>query len=190
MKVMKKGEPLFLSLTFVALMTGCASFPKSTPVPDPNIPDFVLNPPVQEDAIFGIGSARLSSINQALIIAEERARQSLAFQLQANVQAMIVDYTRAAKIERTPTSLEFAETIGRQVSTITLSGALPVRRQRTPDGTFWVLVSYRKADAAKILAGIIEQEASRYAEFKALDAHKMMDQQLMRISTKPEVVNQ
>jgi hypothetical protein len=190
MKVMKKGKPLFLSLTFVALMTGCASFPKSTSVPDPNIPDFVLNPPVQEDAIFGIGSARLSSINQALIIAEERARQSLAFQLQANVQAMIVDYTRAAKIERTPTSLEFAETIGRQVSTITLSGALPVRRQRTPDGTFWVLVSYRKADAAKILAGIIEQEASRYAEFKALDAHKMMDQQLMRISTKPEVVNQ
>ena len=190
MKVMKKGEPLFLGLTFAALMTSCASFPQAASVPDPNVPDFVLNPPVQEDAIFGIGSARLSSINQALIIAEERARQSLAFQLQANVQAMLIDYTRAAKMERTPTSLEFAETIGRQVSTITLSGALPVRRQRTPDGTFWVLVSYRKADAAKILAGIIEQEASRYAEFKALDAHKMMDQQLMRISTKPEVVNQ
>jgi hypothetical protein len=190
MKVMKRREPVFLILAFVVLMTGCASSPKAALVPDPNVPDFVLNPPMQEDTIFGIGSAKLSSVNQALITAEERARQSLAFQLNANVQAMIVDYIRAAKTEHAPTSLEFAETIGRQVSHMTLSGAIPVRRQKTPDGTFWVLVSYSKADATKILAGIIEQEAARYAEFKALDAHKMMDQQLMRISTKPEVVNQ
>jgi hypothetical protein len=190
MKAMKKKKPVFLSLAFAALMTGCTSAPKAASVPAPNVPDFVLNPPVQEDAIFGIGSAKLSSVNQALIIAEERARQSLAFQLNANVQAMIIDYTQAAQTERAPTSREFAETVGRQVSHITLNGAVPVRRQRTPDGTFWVLVSYRKADAAKILAGIIEQEASRYTEFKALDAQKMMTQQLMRITTKPEVVNQ
>jgi hypothetical protein len=190
MKVMSKWEPIFLILAFAALFPGCASSPKAAPVPDPNLPDFVLHPPVQEDRIFGIGSAKVSSVNQGLIIAEERARQSLAFQLNANVQAMIIDYIRGVKAGQTPASLAFAETIGRQVSQMTLSGAVPVRRQKTLDGTFWVLVSYRKAEAATILAGIIEREASRYAEFKALDAHKMMDQQLMRITTKPQVVNQ
>jgi hypothetical protein len=171
-------------------MTSCASSPRTVPAPDPNVPDFVYNPPVQEDAIFGIGSAKLSSINQALIIAEDRARQSLAFQLNANVQAMITDYTRAAGMDRTPASLEFAETIGRQLTQTTLSGAVPVRRQKTSDGTIWVLISYKKAEATKIAAGIIEHEASRYAEFKALDAQKLMERQLTRIHTKPQVVNQ
>ncbi|MDR2633888.1 MAG: LPP20 family lipoprotein [Treponema sp.] len=190
MKAMNKTEPVFLSLAFAVLVSACTSVPKAASVPNPLIPDFVSKPPVQEDSIFGIGSAKLSSINQALLLAEERARQSLAFQLHANVQAMITDYTRSAKREHAPASLEFAEAIGRQVSRMTLKGAVPVRRQKTPDGTFWVLISYSKADAAKTLAGIIEHEASLYAEFKALDALKMMDQQLLHIRTKPEVVNQ
>ncbi|MDR2394975.1 MAG: hypothetical protein LBD93_12595 [Treponema sp.] len=189
MEAMKKTDPVFLILVLAALITGCTSTPK-TAVPNPNVPDFVLNPPVQEDHIFGIGSAKLPSVNQALITAEERARQSLVFQLYANVQAMITDYTRSMSMEHAPASQEFAETIGRQVTHMTLSAAVPVRRQKTPDGTFWVLIAYSKADAAHILAGIIEHEAARYGEFKALDALKMMDQQLMRSRTKPEVVNQ
>ncbi|MDR1957318.1 MAG: hypothetical protein LBQ30_10765 [Treponema sp.] len=187
---MKKNYPLLLSLTLTSLMGACASAPRPNQATDLNLPDFVRNPPVQEDMLFGIGSATDAFVNQALIIAEARARQSLAFQLNAHVQAMITDYTRTAGTEHTAASLEFAETVGRHLTQTTLQGAVPVRRQKTPDKTFWVLVAYSKADAAKFAAKIIAEEASQYAEFKAMDALSLLDRQLQRINTKPEVVNQ
>jgi hypothetical protein len=149
-----------------------------------------MNPPVQEDAIFGIGSAKMASVNLSMTMAESRARQAIALQLNVNVQAMITDYSRQAGTVNNSAALEFAETVGRQLTSTNLSGAIPVKREQTKDGTLWVLVSYSKADAARTAAGIIENEASRYAEFKAMDALKMMDQQLSRTDTKPEVVSQ
>jgi hypothetical protein len=188
MKEMKKPYLFLLVVAMVLTAVGCAS--SASGGGQAELPDFVMNPPVQEDAIFGIGSAKLSTINQSITMAEARARQSLAFQLNANVQAMITDYTRSAGTENSMASLEFAESIGRQLTQTTLNGAVPVKREQAKDGTFWVLFSYSKADAAKTAAGIIENEASKYAEFKAMEALKLMDQQLERISTKPEVVNQ
>jgi hypothetical protein len=190
MKKMNRHYLFFFVLALAALSAvGCASSPAKGGS-SVDLPDFVMNPPVQEDAIFGIGSAKLSTINQSITMAESRARQSLAFQLNANVQAMITDYARSAGTENSQASLEFAESIGRQLTQTTLSGAIPVKREQTKDGTFWVLISYSKADASRAAANIIENEASRYAEFKAMEALKLMDQQLERISTKPEVVGQ
>jgi len=40
------------------------------------------------------------------------------------------------------------------------------------------LARISKTDAAKAASDIIENEASRYAEFKAMDALKMMEEQL------------
>ncbi|MDR0630217.1 MAG: LPP20 family lipoprotein [Treponema sp.] len=190
---MKKMNTYYLFFLVLALAVltgvGCASSPSKGGA-QVELPDFVMNPPLQEDAIFGIGSAKLATVNQSLTMAEARARQSLAFQLNANVQAMITDYARSAGTTNSQASLEFSESIGRQLTQTTLSGAIPVRREQTKDGTFWVLISYSKADAARAAADIIENEASRYAEFKAMEALKLMDQQLERIDTKPEVVSQ
>jgi hypothetical protein len=189
MKKMKKHCPLFLVLALALIGVGCASSP-SKGGSQADLPEFVMNPPIQEDALFGIGSAKLSTINQSMTMAESRARQSLAFQLNTNVQAMITDYARSAGTTDSQASLEFAETVGRQLTQATLSGTTVVNRKQTKDGTLWVLMSYRKSDAAKAAANIIENEASKYAEFKAMEALKLMDQQLDRINTKPEPVSQ
>ncbi|MDR2393518.1 MAG: hypothetical protein LBD93_05120 [Treponema sp.] len=88
---MKKRNTSYLFFLVLALTVltgvGCASS-ASTGGVHAELPDFVMNPPIQEDAIFGIGSAKLTTANQSLTMAEGRARQSLAFQLNANVQAM------------------------------------------------------------------------------------------------------
>ncbi|MDR3114819.1 MAG: LPP20 family lipoprotein [Treponema sp.] len=192
MKKLRKQYPVLFVLALAVLTgVGCASSSSSSRGGAPaDLPGFVIDPPIQEDAIFGIGSAKLSTINQSMTMAESRARQSLAFQLNANVQAMITDYARSAGTENSQASLEFAEIVGRQLTQTTLRGAIPVKREQTKDGTFWVLISYSKTDAARAAADVIENEASRYAEFKAMEALKLMDQQLERINTKPEVVNQ
>jgi hypothetical protein len=192
---MRKCVLVLFTLLLALTVVGCSSTPAAkSGAANTNLPDFVLNPPVQEDAIFGIGSAKLSSLNQSMTMAEARARQSLAFQLSANVQAMITDYARDAGTVNNTTALQLSEQVGRQLTQTTLVGAVPVKREQTPDGTFWVLVSYSKSDAAKAassaMKGVIDNEAARYAEFKTMDALRLMDDQLDKISTKPEVVGE
>jgi hypothetical protein len=189
---MKKNHGVYFVLFAVILVMGCASKPDSSYAgsENPNIPEFVLNPPAEEDVIFGIGSAKLSSTNLSIAAADARARQSLAFTLQAHVQAMIVDYARDAGNQGNMASLELVETVGRQLTDETLTGAAVVKREQTPDGAFWVLMSCKKSDAARTAAAIIDSEAARYAEFKALEALKMMDAQLSKSAIPPVPVTQ
>jgi hypothetical protein len=181
------------SLVLLAVFAGCGSAPapqESSQSFDPNLPDFVMNPPLQDDVLFGVGSARLSSTNQSMTFAEARARQSLASQISINVQAMLTDYSRDAGGLNDKAALELAENVGRQIIDTTLTGAVPVKREKTPDGNFWVMVQMRKSEASRIAADIIDTEAARYAEFKAMEALKMMDAQLNKTTTRPEIVSQ
>jgi hypothetical protein len=185
---MKKNYVVILAMVLLGFMTfGCSSGPKSR---DPNVPDWVLNPPTQEDVIYGIGTAKLSNVNQSMTIAEARARTSLAFQLNTAVQAMITDYNRSAGTENSQASLNFAESVSRQLTQTKLTGAVPDKREQTKDGIWWVRVKYGKADAAKAASDIIENEASRYAEFKATEALKLLDANLDKLDgTQPKVID-
>jgi hypothetical protein len=114
--------------------------------------------------------------------ADARARTDLSLKIKTEVQTMIIDYARNAGTENNQASLSFYESISRQLSDATLTGVEVIKREQTKDGTYWTLVRMSKADAAKqasdAVKDVYENEASRYAEFKAMDALKMMDAQL------------
>jgi hypothetical protein len=184
---MKKIISVLLILSAVLLVSGCASKPQSG---GSDMPAFVLNPPAQEDALFGVGSAKQNTEQLTMDTADARARQSLGSQLSTNVQAMITDYAREAGTQDNKAALEFVEVVGRQLVNVDLRGARVVKREKMKDGTYWTLVSYSKADAAQIAATVLESESSRYSEFKAAEALKLMEQQLSKTTTKPEPVTQ
>jgi hypothetical protein len=157
---------------------GCESQPTNLEL-DPNIPDFVANPPISDEYIFGVGSAKLTNTSTSMQAADSRARTDIAAKLSTEVQAMIIDYSRTAGTENNPTAaLTFYESISRQLTNATLTGLEVVQRERTNDGTWWTLSRISKKDAAQVAADIIESEASQYAEFKAMEALRMMEQQL------------
>ncbi|MDR3341833.1 MAG: LPP20 family lipoprotein [Treponema sp.] len=187
---MKKSCFLFLVPVLAGLVMGCASDPKPATDTPAGVPDWFFNPPIQEDAIFGSGSAKMSDLNMSMTMAEARARTSISFTLNANVQAMITDYTKNAGNTNTQSNLSFAETVGRQLTTAKLNGATVFKRGQGADGTVYVLVSLKKADAAKAATDVIDSEVSRYAEFKAMDALKMMDAQLSKNDIKPVPVTE
>jgi hypothetical protein len=158
---------------------GCKSDGQARIAADPNLPSFVASPPVAEDAIFGVGSAKMSNPSQSMQAADARARTDIATKLSTEVQAMIIDYSRTAGTENNQTAnLTYYESSSRQLTQATLKGVEVQKREQTADGTYWTLARITKADAAQSVADIIENEASRYAEFKAMDALKMMEQQL------------
>jgi hypothetical protein len=125
-----------------------------------------------------------------MTMAEARARQSIAQQLSTRARGMITDYARDAGTTNNQTSLQLAETVSRQLTSAQLSGATPIKRWKAPDGTWWYLVQYGKSDAARTVADVIDNEAARYAEFKALDALKMMDAELAKSNEKPAPVTE
>ncbi|MDR1374606.1 MAG: hypothetical protein LBJ24_06515 [Treponema sp.] len=96
---MKKYYLVIFGLVCTTLIVGCTS---SSTLADaaagnPNgSPDWYWNTPDDEDAVYGVGEAKVADGNMARSLAEARARTSLARILSSEVQAMIRDYTRTA----------------------------------------------------------------------------------------------
>jgi glucan-binding YG repeat protein len=184
-----KKLSIVLACLLALLIMGCKSVPPDTRVDDPNVPEW-LNDFPPEDVLWGIGSARQSSDSMSMTMAEARARQNIANQLNVEVQGMITDYARDAGSINNQASLALAETVGRQITQATLSGVTPLKRWKSPNGTWWYQLQLKKSDAALAAADIIDSEAARYAEFKTMEALKLMDAQLAKKNDKPVPVTE
>ena len=190
---MKKGLVVCFVLVLALLAAGCGSTPASPQaVGDPNMPPWI-NEQAPEDVLWGIGVSSNASMSLRLTMADADARADIARQLQTLAQGMVTNYQREAGGIDNTAALGFQESITRQLAQATLTGATKDVSWTTPDNkTLWVRVKMSKADAAKSVADevgkAVESEASRYAEFKAMDALKMMDAELDKYSSKPEPV--
>ena len=188
---MKKTYFTLCALILAALILGsCGSSPAGAGASGPanaNTPEW-LNDFPPEDVLWGIGSAKQSTENLSMTMADARARQEVARQLSVLAEGMVKDYARDAGTVGNQTSLQLAESVARQLTSAQLSGATPIKRWKAPDGTWWYLVQMKKADAAKAAAGVIDNEAARYAEFKSMEALKEMDALLSKSSVKPQVI--
>jgi hypothetical protein len=178
----------FAAPILVLLAAGCGSAPAPQPVQDPNVPEW-LNDFAPEDVLWGIGSAKQSSDSMSMTTAEARARTGVARQLNAKVEAMFTDYMRDAGTVGSQTALSLQEDVSRQVTSMQLNGARPIKRWKAPDGTWWYLVEYKVADAKAALSAVFDSEAAQFAEFKADEALRMLDTQLAK-SEKPTPVSE
>jgi hypothetical protein len=186
-KPMKKFSVVLICI-LAALAMGCGGAP-DTRVNDPNVPEW-LNDFPPEDVLWGIGSAKQSTDNMSMTMAEARARQNIANQLSVEVQGMITDYARDAGTINNQTSLALAESVSRQVTDATLTGVTPIKRWKAPNDTWWYLLQLSKTDAARTASDIIDSEAARYSEFKSMEALKLMDVQLAKKNDKPVPVTE
>jgi hypothetical protein len=179
---MKKYIAMALVLVLAFVAFGCKSEGQSRLADDPDIPSFVASPPTDKDYIYGVGSSSFKNKGDALKQADALGRVDIAEKLKTEVQSMIIDYTRNAGTENNQASLSFYEAISRQISNATLRNVEVVTREKMKDGSFWSLVRMGKTDAAQqaadAIADVYENEASKYAEFKAMEALKMMESQL------------
>jgi hypothetical protein len=177
---MKKFFYICVSFAMLFIIAGCASTPKSTISigKSTDIPDFVQNQPVSDTEIYGIGSAKLHNEELARQTAESRARRAIANNLSVQVQGMLTDYSREAGTLKESDSLILIENVGREITNTKLNDVKILKRERAKDGTWWVLASYSKDAAKDELSNSINSEASRYADFKAQEALKMLDAQL------------
>ena len=204
---MKKREFVVVFVLFWAMMViiGCASNSGSTTSAsksttqagtssqsaskaNPDIPEWYLNPPEDPDYIYGIGTAKMQNADRTRRAAEHRARTSLAFQLNAFVKAMEVDYGKEAGTTNNVAVVELFENIDRQLAAASLNGASITKRFVATDGTQYALISYPKNSAKASAKGVIENAASKAATIQKDIALKAMDEAFAEIS-KPKPVD-
>jgi hypothetical protein len=194
---MKKTGIILLAVLMAASLIGCAGSPKTEAEAAPaksNLPDYVLNPPLATDAIYGVGYAKQSSLPLAIKVAEANARADIAAQLEATIQAAVISYAQEAGVDDNTQVINFAESITRQITDTTLSGAVTQNRTPMDDGGVWVLMVYGKeslVDSFEEVAKEFERnEDAAFAEFKAAKALEQLDYQLSNNPTKSAPVSE
>jgi hypothetical protein len=153
---------------------------------DPTLPGWIDELP-PEDVLWGIGAAKQSSVSMARTTARNRAVVDIARQIDSRVKAMFTDYNRDAGTTGSQANLSLQEDVTRTLTDVDLSGTETNANWTAPDGTYWIRVSYPKANLLKTAEQIFDSEAARYAEFKADEALSIMENELSR-SERPQGV--
>ena len=180
---MKKIMLGFLVVLTLFGMMSCGSKKVS------GLPDFVLNPPTADDAFYGVGYGKQSTFQMSKTISMTNARADIARQIETSIQAAVVSYAQEAGVDGNTQTIAFAESITREITNTTLSGATPTRFEQDAEGGVWVLMSYPKSNMLKAAEeAFVRNEDAAFAEFKADQAMKMLDAQLANNPTQSQPV--
>ncbi|MCL2237063.1 MAG: hypothetical protein FWC05_02270 [Treponema sp.] len=178
---MKIFQVLFAAIAVMALVLGCGSGPSAT---RQNAPEWLNELPPQ-DVFWGIGFAKLQNENLARETAMSRARRDVAAQLSSLVQSMLTDYAKESGTLGNTASIQSIERVSQELINVNLAGASPNAQVRMDDGTWWVRVSFAKPDAQRVINDVFATEASRYADFKANEASRMMHDRINQTQSRP-----
>jgi PBP1b-binding outer membrane lipoprotein LpoB len=177
----RKVTPIIgIVLLVVLVLAGCSSSPEPTPAQAPSdVPSFYLNPPQADDAIYGVGSAKMATLDNSRRMSIARAREDIAFQMNAAIEAAIVDYSQEAGVDGGNQVISFVETISRQVTETTLQGTRTEEVAQSADGTVYALVSFPINNFRDQTAQAFQRnEDAAFAEFQAEQALQYLDSQL------------
>ena len=194
---MLKKIIVVFSLVMLVFFAGCASKPEPKPVqPEPqpqtlaDVPQFFLMPPTAEDALYGVGVAKMSSLDLSRTMALARARDDIARQTSLQVKNAITDYAQEAGVETSQT-IRFVETVSRQIADTKLQGAKPKEMYASKDVNIYALVEYKisnfREDAAEVFK---RNEEAAFSEFKAAQALEKLNFELKNNPTKSEPVKE
>lgn len=176
---MKKSIVFTSALIALVLLAGCASGGGEKVKERRDLPEWFLNPPVAEEVIYGLGMAKMSSDSLSRDTAIARARKDVALQVSTRVQSMMTDYAQEAGAEGNSQTINFVESITKQVADVELKGSTTEKVYAAVDGNWFAMVSYPKANFTEEVAGIFSRnEDAAFAEFKADEALKMLEASL------------
>ena len=183
---MKRSVVFLAALVLVLVFSGCMTSEPTAEQKPSDLPEWYLNPPIPEDGYVGVGSARMSSLDSSRRMAVARAREDVAFQINAVVQSAITDYAQESGVDDNNQVINFVETVSRQLTDTTLSGARPVNVAQSGDGTVYAMVQISHNE---ILGGAEEafsrNEDAAFAEFKATQALDRLQSELNSTESTP-----
>jgi len=182
---MKKN--LFVSLLIIILVVSCASTGKASGGKssqansgrkvDSRIPQFVRDAitNVPEDALVGVGTARMASLSQSRTISATRARAELSRQMDTIIRDMVRDYTAGSEVDRSA-ALSFQENITVALSQSRLQGASIVNEDMDDAGNYWTVVMLNKRGTVQEINQAVAAAKLAVPAMASFNAQERMDQ--------------
>jgi hypothetical protein len=173
--MMRKAVFGLIVAVMVIATAGCGSSPSVSSAARADRPAWVLNPPQDDEKIFGMGSAVSTSESRGWSMAENRARTSISYQVTAIVEGMQEDHSKQSGNDGAEIGLNFFQEVSRQITANVLTGARVEQRGISSNGTYYVLVSFsasalKNAGAAAIRSAAQEAQVSAENMLSSLDA--------------------
>jgi hypothetical protein len=153
------------------------------------LPDWYMNPPEDYSFVYGAGQAKMGNESRSQRAAENRARESVAFQVSVMVDAMQKDFTEEGGTDDDPAASNFFQAVNRQLASEVLRDARISKRWKGADATWFALAEYPKAAMAATIKKMAENSASKLAAAKTQLVMEEMDAQLAKKQEKMNPVD-
>jgi hypothetical protein len=138
-----------------------------------SIRDAMTNVP--EDALIGVGTAKMASLNQSRTISSTRARAELSRQMDTVIRDMVRDYTAGSEIDPSAV-LSFQENITVALSQARLVGASIVEEDEDANGNYWTAVMLSKSGAVNEINQAVAAAKLRVPAMASFDAESRMNE--------------
>jgi len=198
---MKKTSCVFVSLAAVILAVSCvsatspyvgtaaaSSTTSSTAVSttssgsqgrrvDGRVPQFVKdavkNAP--ENALVGIGTARMATLSQSRTISATRARAEISRQMDTIIRDMVRDYTAGSEVDHSA-NIAFQENITVALSQSRLQGAAVVEEDMDSAGNYWTVVMLSKTATVNEINQAVSAAKLKVPAMASFNAEDRMNQ--------------
>lgn len=167
---------LFFAL-FAILLTACGGSKQtvappaaSTQVETGCIPGWFLNPEEDSDYIYAAAEGTSPLLQTAISIAEQNCRQRIALQIEANVQAMVRNFTDQTGTAEDPVVLQQFQDVSQTVTEQMLYGAKARERVQCKEGKLYhgyVLMSMPVGAVKERFLESLRKEAELKTRFEA-----------------------
>ena len=148
-----------------------------------NIPDWYLNMPTDEEAIYSSGSAKAPDLQLAVDIAILNAKTVLADRINGKLSSMTKTFIAKIGSSDLDTSVlsEIEKVSKNVVAEVDVAGYSVTKSNVTQDGTqyrAYVLLEYSNEEAIKIMMNRMRKDRMVYSRLRSTEAWKELESQV------------
>ncbi len=165
---MKKLIVIALLIPLALMLVNCGGGKPKAKMQD--IPEWYLNPPMAEDAIYEAGDAAKQSMGLAKEAADARARDAVARTIEVKVSSMLKNFMQESGIGEDAEALEFTSSVSKQVANTVLRGCRITKREmKTKGATYhaYSLAEYNLNSLIQETLNEVKKQKALYNEAKA-----------------------
>jgi len=169
---MKKLLIVAMLLPLALMLMDCGGKPKAKMG---DVPDWYLNPPQTEDAVYEAGDAAKQSMGLAKEAADARARDAIARALETKVENMLKNFMQESGVGEDAEALEFTSSVSKQVSNKVLRGCEIVKREMKTEGTQYHAYSLAKYNLNSLVQETMDEARRQKALYNEAKANLSFD---------------
>jgi hypothetical protein len=179
---MKRLTVFLLLIPMALMLMNCAGEKPAAKKLD--VPDWYLNPPQAEDAIYQAGDAVKVSMALAKEAADARARDAIARTIELKVSTMLKDFMQQSGAGQDAEAIEFTSVVSKQVANNVLRGCKIVKREMKVEGNQYHAYSLAEYNLNSLINETLNEarkQKALYNEAKANLGFEELEKEIQKL---------